>query len=253
MLLHGVGHRWQAWEPVLDLLAASHDVVALDLPGFGGSPYEGAYDVDGAVKRLVEIFAEMGLGRPNVAGNSVGGLLCLELAAAGHVASATALSPAGMWNFPQRTYTLSVMAFSRLLARTPQPIARWWLQTAGRRRLVCGLMFGCAERLDPDVVLADMQAFRHAEGFWPAFRVGWRYSFEPQPMPMAVPVTIAWGAKDHVLTQGQARRARRLLPEARWLDLPGLGHVPMNDDPELIAGVILQTTGAGAPTTPRSI
>ena len=242
MLLHGVGHRWQAWEPVLDLLAASHDVVALDLPGFGESPYEGAYDVDGAVRRLAAFFAELGLGRPHVAGNSVGGLLSLELASAGHVASATALSPAGMWNLPQRAYTLSVMAFSRLLARTPEPIAGWSLQNPGRRRLACGLMFGCTERLDTDVLLADMRAFRRAEGFWPTFRKGWRYSFDPQPMP--VPVTIAWGAKDHVLTQGQARRARRLLPEARWLDLPGLGHVPMNDDPELVAGVILQTTGA---------
>lgn len=245
VLLHGVGHRWQAWEPVLDLLAARHDVVALDLPGFGGSPFEGAYDVDGAVRRLAGFFAELGLGRPHAAGNSLGGLLCLELAAAGHVATATALSPAGMWDLPQRTYTLSVMALTRALARTPEPVSRWSLQTPARRRLVCGLMFGRTERLDPDVVMADMRAFRHAEGFWPVFREGWRYSFELQPMP--VPVTVAWGTKDHVLPQGQARRARRLLPQARWVDLHGLGHVPMYDDPELVAGVILQTTEASRP------
>jgi pimeloyl-ACP methyl ester carboxylesterase len=40
VLIHGIGSRWQVWKPVLDELAARHDVIALDLPGFGGSPVE---------------------------------------------------------------------------------------------------------------------------------------------------------------------------------------------------------------------
>src|SRR5262245_29866900 len=38
VLLHGIGHRWQAWLPVMDDLTAHHEVIALDLPGFGASP-----------------------------------------------------------------------------------------------------------------------------------------------------------------------------------------------------------------------
>ncbi|HCU52375.1 MAG TPA: alpha/beta hydrolase, partial [Micromonosporaceae bacterium] len=38
VLIHGIGHRWQAWEPVLDELAEHHEVLAIDLPGFGKSP-----------------------------------------------------------------------------------------------------------------------------------------------------------------------------------------------------------------------
>ena len=38
VLIHGIGSRWQVWEPVLDRLAAERDVVALDLPGFAASP-----------------------------------------------------------------------------------------------------------------------------------------------------------------------------------------------------------------------
>lgn len=242
VLLHGVGHRWQAWEPVIDLLAASHDVVALDLPGFGESPYEGAYNVDGGIKRLLGFFAELGFERPHVAGNSLGGLLSLELAAAGRVASATALSPAGIWNRPQRAYTLSAVTFTRLLVRTPEPVAKWAFEHPVRRRLVCGMMFGRTDLLDTDVLVADMRAFRHADGFWPVVREGWRYSLRAQPLP--VPVTIAWGTKDRILPQGQARRARRLFPQAKWVDLHGFGHVPMYDDPELVADVILRTTGA---------
>ena len=35
VLLHGIGSHWQMWEPVLPMLTARHDVIAVDLPGFG--------------------------------------------------------------------------------------------------------------------------------------------------------------------------------------------------------------------------
>jgi pimeloyl-ACP methyl ester carboxylesterase len=38
VLIHGIGSRWQMWEPVLEGLVAHRDVIALDLPGFGVSP-----------------------------------------------------------------------------------------------------------------------------------------------------------------------------------------------------------------------
>jgi pimeloyl-ACP methyl ester carboxylesterase len=38
VLIHGIAHRWQAWEPLLDALAERHDVIAIDLSGFGKSP-----------------------------------------------------------------------------------------------------------------------------------------------------------------------------------------------------------------------
>jgi pimeloyl-ACP methyl ester carboxylesterase len=58
-------------------------------------------------------------------------------------------------------------------------------------------------------------------------------------------VTVAWGAKDRILPPHQAERARELLPEARHVALPGCGHVPMTDDPDLVADLILQTTRSG--------
>src|ERR1044072_205721 len=38
LLLHGIGHHRQAWDPVVDILAAERDVITVDLPGFGASP-----------------------------------------------------------------------------------------------------------------------------------------------------------------------------------------------------------------------
>jgi len=48
VLLHGIGHHWRAWDPVLARLAARHDVIAANLPGFGKAPplLPGAYHVD---------------------------------------------------------------------------------------------------------------------------------------------------------------------------------------------------------------
>ena len=37
LLIHGTGSHWRVWEPVLDTLAVRHDVIAVDLPGHGGS------------------------------------------------------------------------------------------------------------------------------------------------------------------------------------------------------------------------
>jgi pimeloyl-ACP methyl ester carboxylesterase len=38
VLIHGIGHAWRAWKPMLRLLERSFDVLAVDLPGFGRSP-----------------------------------------------------------------------------------------------------------------------------------------------------------------------------------------------------------------------
>jgi pimeloyl-ACP methyl ester carboxylesterase len=54
-----------------------------------------------------------------------------------------------------------------------------------------------------------------------------------------VPVTIAWGSRDRLTSPRQAVVARASLPEARFIRLRGCGHVPMTDDPALVARVLL--------------
>lgn len=96
LLIHGIGSRWQMWEPVIGTLAAQHEVIAIDLPGFGDSPMPAPGTAPGldSLTSLVQAFAEqIGVGRPHVAGNSLGGLIALELAKRGQARSATALSP----------------------------------------------------------------------------------------------------------------------------------------------------------------
>ena len=110
LLIHGIGHRWQAWEPVIDKLAEHHSVVAIDLPGFGRSPVpEGG--MPGSMLATVGLIAgylkDEGLERPHVAGNSLGGAIALELAAAGLVSSATVFSPGGFYTEAERRRALA--------------------------------------------------------------------------------------------------------------------------------------------------
>ena len=62
-------------------------------------------------------------------------------------------------------------------------------------------------------------------------------------VPDGVPVTIGWGSRDRLLFPPQARLVKARLPEARLVRLPGCGHVPMTDDPALVAGVLLRGSG----------
>lgn len=96
LLLHGIGHHHQAWDPVLPALAPERDVIAVDLPGFGVSPAlpDGVPYGLGSVVPVLGAFCEaLGVDRPHVAGNSLGGLLALELGREKLVRSVTALSP----------------------------------------------------------------------------------------------------------------------------------------------------------------
>src|ERR1700754_142475 len=107
VLMHGIGSRWQMWEPVIGPLAEHHDVIAVDLPGFGASPMPPPGTppgIDSQIALVSEFLAQLGVERPHVAGNSMGGLLALEMAGRGLARSATALSPAGFASRSQMTY-----------------------------------------------------------------------------------------------------------------------------------------------------
>ena len=96
-------------------------------------------------------------------------------------------------------------------------------------------------RLDLDRLVGDAIALRDGAGFRAVARSANRYAFQGRP---SVPVTVAWGTRDRILRPRQADRARERLPDARHVPLPGCGHVPMSDAPDLVARLILQTTGA---------
>ncbi|MGE5289492.1 MAG: alpha/beta fold hydrolase [Micromonosporaceae bacterium] len=239
VLLHGIGHRWQAWEPVLGMLAAEHDVIAVDLPGFGKSPPLSGAQGPAAIAATIAGFSdELGLDRPHVAGNSLGGGIALELAATGHASSATALSPAGFWTRGEYWWGLSVLRILRGTTFLPVPVLAAMMRSAAVRALAFGMVVHRPAHIAPEHLMGDALALRECDSFAPVARAMRGYAFAGTPN---VPVTVAWGTRDRILPHRQALRARHRLPAARHVDLPGCGHVPMTDDPGLVASTILAT------------
>jgi pimeloyl-ACP methyl ester carboxylesterase len=229
-------------------LAKHREVILLDLPGFGESPplpEHLPYELDTALIVIKEFFADLGLDRPHVAGNSMGGLISLVLAQHGMVSSATALSPAGLWTPLGRRVSLSmVRSVHRTACRMPPTVAIRLSQTAAGRTLMCGLLFGRPDLLEPHVLLEDMQAMINSVGFLPSLTTGDRIIFTGPVHD--VPVTIAWGTRDLIFRRPRAASVTRLIPHVRLLRLPGCGHVPMNDNPELVAHVLLTGSDTAA-------
>jgi pimeloyl-ACP methyl ester carboxylesterase len=242
VLLHGVGHRRQAWYPVVDRLAEQREVILVDLPGHGESdPFEpaGRPVVDALRDELVTFLDQQNLDRPHIAGNSLGGRIALEAGAIGLARSVTALSPAGFWR------SAAAFGYTRTLFRTVEALSRRLTPQAPRlaksksgRALMFGWITSHPANIDPDRALGDLLAFNRAV---PALR---RIVHEATPftgqVQAGVPVTVAWGSRDLVLPPYQARVARSALPQASHVTLLGCGHVPMSDDPSRVAEVLLR-------------
>ncbi|MDR8407143.1 alpha/beta fold hydrolase [Nonomuraea sp. 3-1Str] len=243
ILVHGIGHHWQAWLPVIDRLAASRTVIALDLPGFGvspplpaGTPYTAESLAD-----AVEAFCDLlGVREPHVAGNSLGGYIALELASRGVVRTATALSPAGFWSRSELLYGRTALRAMRAAAGalSPEQAVRAASTPAGRA-VSAGLLVAHPSRLSPEALVAASQALVAAPGFEETLE---SFAGMMPPAPPKAPITIAWGEHDRLLPRRQAVRAARWSGQRVKL-LLGCGHVPMSDDPELVARVLLEGSG----------
>ncbi|MCW2841052.1 MAG: alpha/beta hydrolase [Aeromicrobium sp.] len=243
VLIHGIGHRRQAWDPVIDQLAQSYDVIAVDLAGFGESPaypLGASYDMDSACDNLSDNFAVWGVDRPHVVGNSLGGAIALELGARGLARSVTALSPAGFFGTLNRVQTLVLLVMLRLTSQLPAPVLRLVSRSAVGRRIAGSSLYTHPERFTADEVYGDALALKNCRGFERTIVKGVTYAFHEH---LDVPTTIAWGTRDLILPFSSSAIAQERLPEAHHVALPHCGHVPMVDDPALVVRVIEQTTG----------
>lgn len=241
LLLHGIGHHRQAWDPVIPLIAGERDVIAVDLPGFGASPAlpDGlTHDLSTVVPVLGALCEALEIERPHVAGNSLGGLLALELGREKLVRSVTTFSPAGFWSPVERRYAFGVLLAMRQAARSmPVPVVERLSRSAAGRTVLTSSIYARPARRSPEAVVAETLALAHAEAFTETLRAGTTVRFTDD-IP-ALPVTVAWGTRDRLLVRRQGVRAKQIIPRARLVRLPGCGHVPMNDDPALVARVLL--------------
>lgn len=240
VLIHGIGHRRQAWRDVVRLLSDDFDVIAVDLPGHGESPdieLDGRSAKDAVRAELEGLLEHLGVTNPVVVGNSLGGLIALEAAADQIASSALCFSPAGFWrNRVEFTYIRALFSTMIGAGRLLRPVAPQLAATAFGRTVMFSWLAAHPTRVRPEDAVADLDGLIRA---LPTLRGLFKqaYGFDAEISP-DVPVTIAWSARDRVLFPGEARRAQRMIPHASVFTLENCGHVPMIDDPELVAATI---------------
>jgi pimeloyl-ACP methyl ester carboxylesterase len=249
VLVHGIGMRRQAWAPVVELIEAEREVINVDLPGFGQSPPDEAgtaLTVSDHADRLQRFFAEAGLSRPHVAGNSMGGGIALELGRRAAVRSLTLISPIGFWGRAGLAWCRAVLGAEYALGQGSPDSMPESLQVAIARPLLFPVAFGRPFAVPAHEVLATAEAGQAAPGFAGGLSHGLDYFFSEPGALRDIPVTVAWGRRDVLLPPiTQARRARAMLPWARHLSLPRCGHIPFYDDPERLSRVLLEGSAGG--------
>lgn len=244
VLVHGVGSRREMWDPVVPALAARREVVAVDLPGFGESPSLPAGQrppsPENLARALAGWLAEQGIERPHVAGNSLGGWVALELAAAGQAGAVTAISPGGFANPREDAFAKRSLRTSRAFARLLRPVLPALASNPVTRTLLSSQYMAKPWRIPAPAMLKNMTGFTDAADFDAAVAEVRPFGCQARISP-DVPVTVAWGSRDFLLIPRQGRRAARAIPHARLVYMRGCGHVPTWDDPELVARTILET------------
>jgi pimeloyl-ACP methyl ester carboxylesterase len=257
VLIHGVGHTWRGWKPMLPELERRFDVLAVDLPGHGHSPPLQA-GVDSTPEALADAVERQMLGAgfdsAHLAGNSLGGWISLELARRGRARSVTAISPAGLQHAREKDWGVGILRGMRWLAQNaPAPEAL--LRNPVTRSLLAGPSMARPWRKDPDELIEESELYASCPGL-PATLP---HTFHAQPRGLTtldVPVLILWGNLDVILLPRQGRRFERLIPGAELRYVRGAGHVPMSDVPGLLAGAIaefaLERPRAGSTAQPAS-
>ena len=167
VLVHGIGHTWRGWKPMLPLLEPRFDVLAIDLPGFGRSPAlpPGVESTPETLADSVEgAMDAAGFERAHVAGNSLGGWIGLELGRRGRALTVTAISPAGLAWGREGAWGAAVLRAMRWVTRNA-PVPAAVLRNVAGRTLLAGPQLGRPWRADPDDLIEQTPMFAQAEGF----------------------------------------------------------------------------------------
>jgi pimeloyl-ACP methyl ester carboxylesterase len=250
LLLHGFTGTPVMWDPVLPYLEMHHDCVAINLPGHhGGPPFTDPKDhvANAFVDVVEEQMDALGWERAHIVGNSLGGWLSLLLADRKRALTTVAIAPAGGWKLHSAETRRTIRIFKQM-----HYSAKWFgpigLELAKRPRgRVLTMRDGMAypDRLPGPLAQEWIRAIRDT----PA----WKLLLEHSPgvnAPTTMdglegPVRIAWGTRDRILPfERYSPGWKAVLPDADWVMLEGLGHVPMSDDPALIAQTILEVSTA---------
>jgi len=258
VLLHGLMGCADTFVPLMEQLHTGLHVIAFDLPGAGQS--ERRQDIDPRLATTAEqvsrILAELNLHQPIVLGHSHGGAVAMSLAANHRqsVSSLVLVSPAHPYfreADPLVRFYLSKpgQLFAHLMPWLPE-----WLQMIGLRRMAGPQSWDTPERLKPyrdnlrtpGTILHLLRLLQTWDNDMSGLRRALRRHLE-------TPTLVLWGDCDRAVPIHSAPELRRHFLHSDLITLPGVGHRPAEEAPQLVAGFIRTWLEEEIPTREVSV
>ncbi len=231
VLLHGSSSSLHTWEGWAQALSGEHQVIRLDLPGYGltGPRPDRRYDSDRDVAFLAAFLDALGVKQAAVAGNSLGGYLAWRFAARypERVSKLVLVDAAG---FPRPGKAPLPFRLARV------PVLSEVLRYVSPRPLVeksVREVYGDPSRVTPELVdryLALTLRAGNRQAFVDRANLDW-VDRTAELAKVTAPTLILWGGRDHWIDPADAARFQQALRGSRVVRYPELGHVPMEEDP----------------------
>ena len=235
VLLHGIAADKDHWTRVAPYLTPRFRVIAIDLPGFGESdkPMDRHYTGRDQVGYLHEIAGALGLTSFHLGGNSMGGMISMRYAVAypNEVKSLWLLAPAGVGPGPGGEVFAKLKPGDRvpMFARSVEELDATLALVASKPPYIPGAV----KRVLADRAAADFplhtKIFHEVNEEWAAVPL------EKAVSGLQTPTRIVWGEEDRLLPVANAEQLHAILPRSSVLRLPGIGHIPMLEAPEVVA------------------
>lgn len=243
LFVHGLSGCWQNWlEQLPAFAAAGHQVIAVDLPGFGASELpQREISIPGYAQFLDRLLDALGVVGPAVVvGNSMGGFVAAELALAvpQRVERLVLVAAAGVSSdrarrAPMVTAARAIGMVTAWAASRHEPFAR----RPRLRRLALRFVVRHPDRLSAPLAYELMEGSGRP-GFVPALDALLSYPLRDRLGAIVCPTLIVWGDRDQIVPVGDAHRFERLIPGSRKVILPDTGHVTMLERPLIFNGLL---------------
>jgi pimeloyl-ACP methyl ester carboxylesterase len=261
LFVHGLGGSATNWTELMGMLRTRPEdgrdgpllgCEALDLPGFGYSPppADGEYSLDARAATVCALIEKRGYWPVHLAGNSLGGAVCVRVAARRPdlVRTLTLIAPA----LPDLRPRALPMRLSLLCAPALGP----WLLTRAHRippeariSMVIRDIYADPSLVDEERRAADIREVSRRDGLDYAddvllattrglvaeyVRRGPR-SLWRDAVRVTAPTLVIYGSHDRLVRPAMAALAARSFRNARVVVLPRTGHVAMMERPDLVA------------------
>ncbi|RTL45710.1 MAG: alpha/beta fold hydrolase [Burkholderiales bacterium] len=243
LLLHGTGSSWQSWAGCAPRLAADFELLVPDLPGHGGT--DAFADRSASLPRMAQAVAALLRGMdwaPQlVAGHSAGAAVMAQMRLDGALPDARGLLAVnGALEPLPGLMGLVAPAVARLASRS-ELLPGWVTRHASQPRALTNLIASTGSRLTESAVSHYRQLLQqpdHVRGVLDML-ANWQLDTLQARLPeLQLPLWLVAGLADRTLAPVRSLELARRLKGAKFVPLPGLGHLAHEEAPERVAPLL---------------